>query len=109
MNLTKFLRITSVFTIFACLIFAIACVQAPEQNSVNTAQESKTAKIRIGFLMDSLKQERWQKDRDAFVRRGCLKGTAEGETPAPVTAAPAESRGGDRGGRGGDRRRRQRR
>ena len=68
MKLIKNLRIISIFTIFVCLIFAMACVQAPEQNSANTVQE-KSGKIRIGFLMDSLKQERWQKDREAFVKR----------------------------------------
>ena len=30
---------------------------------------SKTGKIRIGFAMDALKQERWEKDRDLFLAR----------------------------------------
>jgi D-xylose transport system substrate-binding protein len=41
--------------------------------SNDTAQNNSNAtarkKIRIGFSMDTLKEERWQKDRDLFVKR----------------------------------------
>lgn len=55
---------------FLMLFLLMACVQSPEQNSVgNNAAQNKSGKIRIGFLMDSLQQERWQKDRDIFIKR----------------------------------------
>jgi D-xylose transport system substrate-binding protein len=59
--------------VFAALSFA--CVQQPtEQQSANTnnanaggARAGKT--VRIGLSMDTLKEERWQRDRDLFVAR----------------------------------------
>ncbi|MDI1243205.1 MAG: D-xylose ABC transporter substrate-binding protein [bacterium] len=53
-------------TIFLSLILA-GCTG---QNGTPTAN-SKAAdrKIKIGFSMDTLKEERWQKDRDLFVKR----------------------------------------
>jgi D-xylose transport system substrate-binding protein len=59
----------TVATIFAA-VFAIACVQSPQQNSGNSSEsERKSGKLRIGLSMDTLKEERWQKDRDIFVKR----------------------------------------
>ncbi len=50
----------------------ISCVSVP-QNGGNTAQTNSprknndpNRKIKIGFAMDTLKEERWQRDRDAF-------------------------------------------
>ncbi|MEW6209259.1 MAG: D-xylose ABC transporter substrate-binding protein [Acidobacteriota bacterium] len=40
-----------------------ACVSAPVD------QSKKSGAIRIGFSMDTLKEERWQRDRDLFVNR----------------------------------------
>lgn len=51
---------------FALLSFA--CVQSPVGGN-SAGNKPKSGKIRIGFLMDSLKEERWQKDRDLFVNR----------------------------------------
>jgi D-xylose transport system substrate-binding protein len=68
MNLNKNLSIVLTLAIFA--FFAMACVQAPQQNTgSNAAGKNKSGKIRIGLSMDTLKEERWQKDRDLFVRR----------------------------------------
>ena len=45
--------------------FTSACVCGPqEQNAVK-----KTGLIRIGLSLDTLKEERWQYDRDLFVAR----------------------------------------
>lgn len=56
-----------VFLAFAILLSA--CVQAP-QNATNSAQSNSPAdpnkKIKIGFAMDTVKEERWQRDRTAF-------------------------------------------
>lgn len=51
---------------------------------------SSTQKIRIGFAMDALKQERWQKDRDLFLARAqeldaeVLLQTADGNDDAQM-------------------------
>lgn len=53
------------------LVLAVAlagCVSAPEQNAGGT-RENKSGPIRIGLSMDTLKEERWQRDRDLFVAR----------------------------------------
>ncbi len=61
---SRFLFISIILSVF----FAVSCVQAPEQNSGGNSTRNKSGKIRIGFLMDSLQQERWQKDRDIFIK-----------------------------------------
>jgi D-xylose transport system substrate-binding protein len=43
----------------------VACVENPSANQTGPLSR----KIRIGFSMDTLKEERWQKDRDLFVAR----------------------------------------
>jgi D-xylose transport system substrate-binding protein len=50
-------------TIFASL--GIACVQSPQESGANG--KPKSGRIRIGLSMDTLKEERWQRDRDLFV------------------------------------------
>lgn len=62
--------------LFITAIFIAAsgfgCVQsAPVNNSaaVNAPVKDKNKAIKIGFSMDTLKEERWQKDRDLFVAR----------------------------------------
>ncbi len=71
MNFNKNLRIILTLTVVTFALFAMACVNAPQQNSGNstTPSQPKTGKIRIGLSMDTLKEERWQKDRDLFVKR----------------------------------------
>jgi D-xylose transport system substrate-binding protein len=59
-------------TALICLSFlASSCVQSPQQNTgaATTPAPNKSGKIRIGLSMDTLKEERWQKDRDIFVKR----------------------------------------
>ena len=63
-----------VLFLFLCVSFIAACVQGPPAQTGNTAAPNgapntaaaPTGKIRIGFAMDTLKEERWQRDRDAF-------------------------------------------
>lgn len=57
---------------FALIVFVMAltlagCVSAPPEQS--GGQPKKTGTIRIGFSMDTLKEERWQRDRDLFLAR----------------------------------------
>lgn len=58
--LTK-LIITAIFLTF----FTSACVCGPQEQSL----VKKTGPIRIGLSLDTLKEERWQYDRDLFVAR----------------------------------------
>jgi D-xylose transport system substrate-binding protein len=54
--------------IIAASLFA-ACVQGPNETSnsggANTAKDPNR-KIKIGFAMDTVREERWQRDREAF-------------------------------------------
>jgi D-xylose transport system substrate-binding protein len=53
--------ITLSVIVFVALL--AACVNAP------TEQTKKSGTVRIGFSMDTLKEERWQRDRDLFTAR----------------------------------------
>ncbi len=48
------------------LIFVSGCVQSPENGGGQGAASRDDGKIKIGFSMATLKEERWQKDRAAF-------------------------------------------
>ncbi len=67
--MTKKLSAFLMLIVFS-LMFA-ACVQqtTPQNSSANTNSPPKSGKLRIGLSMDTLKEERWVKDRDIFVKR----------------------------------------
>lgn len=50
----------------ASALFFISCAQG-DATKPAAATKDPNRKIRIGFAMDALKQERWQKDRDLFL------------------------------------------
>ncbi|MCU0238671.1 MAG: substrate-binding domain-containing protein [Pyrinomonadaceae bacterium] len=61
--------------LFLLSLFAFACTQSttetnkPANNTTatnNASQPTGDKKIKIGFAMDTLKEERWQRDKDAF-------------------------------------------
>ena len=64
------MTLKNTYLIFALAVGAafcfVACSTAPsgQQNSA-----TGTKRIKIGLTMDTLKEERWQKDRDLFVKR----------------------------------------
>src|SRR5436190_13385495 len=59
---------TTLLLISICLLMA-ACVKGPD--SSNTGRGAKSGgPVRIGFSMDTLKEERWQRDK-AFVEQRC--------------------------------------
>lgn len=75
MNLDKRTFAIFAFIVALSLVFIVSCVQPSEQNTtVNNVAQNKSGKIRIGFLMDALHQERWQKDRDIFMKRAAELG-----------------------------------
>jgi len=71
------------------LLALIALASSCSQQS-NTSVGPAAKKIRIGFAMDALKQERWQKDRDLFLKRAeelgaeVLLQTADGSDDAQM-------------------------
>ncbi|MDT5271837.1 MAG: D-xylose transport system substrate-binding protein [Acidobacteriota bacterium] len=72
MNTQKLSRIVVavVALVFSALLFA--CVQPAQPPGVPGGSGSggtKTGPVRIGLSMDTLKEERWQRDRDLFVAR----------------------------------------
>lgn len=56
-------------TIFAFSLLAMACGKGPTSPNANQPSANGTKKIKIGLSMDTLKEERWVKDRDLFVKR----------------------------------------
>ncbi len=57
------MKYISAFSVIALAALLVACVSAP------TDQAKRSGAVRIGFSMDTLKEERWQRDRDLFVSR----------------------------------------
>lgn len=58
-------------TLAAAAALLSACVSAPKEGAGPRGAESKASdgRVRIGFSMDTLKEERWNKDHDAFLKR----------------------------------------
>ncbi len=55
------------FVLFAAAMLLAACGQPANQNAGNqNGTAALGGKIKIGFAMDTVKEERWQRDRDAF-------------------------------------------
>ncbi|HXG85279.1 MAG TPA: substrate-binding domain-containing protein, partial [Pyrinomonadaceae bacterium] len=58
------------FVLLTCALFFMACVGAPNEqatgNQTQTSGSDPNKKIKIGFAMDTVKEERWQRDKDAF-------------------------------------------
>lgn len=70
MNMNSRTKLFLTLSLLSFVIFAMSCAQSPERRADNNnVGQAKTGKIRIGLSMDTLKEERWQKDRDIFVKR----------------------------------------
>jgi D-xylose transport system substrate-binding protein len=82
-----------IFSVISLAFFASSCAQSEQTGVAATTPQNKTGKVRIGFLMDSLQQERWQKDRDIFIKRAeelgaeVLLQTADGKDEAQIRQA----------------------
>jgi D-xylose transport system substrate-binding protein len=82
-----------VLVITLLTVISFACVQTQQVENSTTNAKPKSDKIRIGFLMDSLAQERWQKDRDIFINRAkelgaeVLLQTADGDDETQIKQA----------------------
>lgn len=85
----------NILCLLICLLslLILSCVQSPQGENIAANTKTKTDKVRIGFLMDSLAQERWQKDRDIFMARAkelgaeVLLQTADGDDETQIKQA----------------------
>jgi D-xylose transport system substrate-binding protein len=68
----------SLLLITLCLLFYSACVKGPESNSGGARGAKSGGPVRIGFSMDTLKEERWQRDK-SFVEQRCKEVGAQCE------------------------------
>ena len=60
-------KTTSLFSVLtACLVLLFGCTDPAAEKKSESADATATKKIKIGLSMDSLRVERWQKDRDIF-------------------------------------------
>jgi D-xylose transport system substrate-binding protein len=66
-NRTESLRFVALTIVVMVVFCASACVEGPSDRSNNS--KSNSGRIRIGLSLDTLKEERWQRDRDVFVER----------------------------------------
>jgi len=64
MNITK-THITAVVAL-ACVLFFGACSGSKQAGNGSASAPDANKQVKIGFAMDSVREERWQKDRDAF-------------------------------------------
>jgi D-xylose transport system substrate-binding protein len=53
------------------LLLAAACVNQPQENATSTGTSTapRSGPVRIGFSMDTLKEERWQRDKQLVEQR----------------------------------------
>src|SRR5438067_8786744 len=65
------------FLLFAATLLCSACVKGPETGNTGRAAKSG-GPVRIGFSMDTLKEERWQRDK-SLVEQRCKEVGAECE------------------------------
>ena len=57
----------------ACILLVAACVKSPQETSTSSTTSAASAPrggpVRIGFSMDTLKEERWQRDKRLVEQR----------------------------------------
>src|SRR5947207_895776 len=60
-RMMKIMRVAAV----CCLLSAVSCVNGPQETATNgTTRAAHEGPVRIGFSMDTLKEERWQRDKE---------------------------------------------
>src|SRR6185503_13711038 len=74
---TNMKRVTKLVIFLSAILILGACVKGPESNSGGRGPKSG-GPVRIGFSMDTLKEERWQRDK-ALVEQRCKEVGAECE------------------------------
>src|SRR6266850_4411869 len=69
-------RSTLIVLLFLFALIAGACVSGTKQTNEGGARKAKgpNDKIKIGFSMDTVKEERWQRDKDLVEKRAKERG-----------------------------------
>lgn len=67
------IRTPLAFLLFSALLIS-GCVSANQNQGGGGTPSKATGTVRIGFLMDTLKEERWQRDKDLFEAYAKSKG-----------------------------------
>jgi D-xylose transport system substrate-binding protein len=70
-------RVIKLVVLLSAILMLGACVKGPESNTGGRGPKSG-GPVRIGFSMDTLKEERWQRDK-AFVEQRCKEVGAQCE------------------------------
>lgn len=52
-----------------CMLLAASCVNAPQETATTGEARAQSGPVRIGFSMDTLKEERWQRDKRLVEQR----------------------------------------
>src|SRR5918911_1489407 len=60
-------RVPLILLLFVSLVAAAGCVCGPGQNCQGAKSSAPDRAVRIGLSLDTLKEERWQHDRDLFL------------------------------------------
>jgi D-xylose transport system substrate-binding protein len=68
-NMAKLSRGMGFIALILAASFVITCVRGPQDGGGGANSKPKSGKLRVGLSMDTLKEERWQRDRDLFVKR----------------------------------------
>ncbi|MEO5511484.1 MAG: substrate-binding domain-containing protein [Longimicrobiales bacterium] len=64
------MRINRRRVMVAAWLLAVSCVNAPQETATGTSDSAKrNGPVRIGFSMDTLKEERWQRDKKLVEQR----------------------------------------
>ncbi|HXI14463.1 MAG TPA: substrate-binding domain-containing protein [Thermoanaerobaculia bacterium] len=63
------MRIWTRYGMVTALLLAASCVNAPHETATTTEGAKSSGAVRIGFSMDTLKEERWQRDKQLVEQR----------------------------------------
>jgi D-xylose transport system substrate-binding protein len=65
------IRTTGALLLVITALLAAGCVSGPQQQAGGNCADrpKKTGRVKIGFSMDTLKEERWQRDKDLVEQR----------------------------------------
>src|SRR4051795_8127430 len=50
-------------------VFLLSCVKGPQETTTSETRAAHAGPVRIGFSMDTLKEERWQRDKQLVEQR----------------------------------------
>lgn len=62
-------RLTTTIVILLCILLSMSCANPATENGKAPAAGDAGKRIKIGFSMDTVKEERWVRDRNAFEAR----------------------------------------